>query len=331
MLYVALFAMLALPQAAMSGQAARAWLDKMTHAVESLNYEGTFVFMRGDKVDTMHIIHARNEEGVRERLVSLTGEAREIIRDQGVLTCVWPHKNSVVVENARTQYGIATPIPADTEAFDNYYRFRVAGSDRIAGRRCRKIAIKPKDDLRYGHRLCIAEGSGILLRSVMLNPEGIPIEKVMFTSIRLRETIPDQRFEPTMIEEDYVWHRVDVRYQPSKLEPDPSWQIECVPTGFEMISNSKRVIAASPEPVQHMILTDGLASVSVFIANPQDPTSVFEGTTHSGALNAYARSVNDHQVTVVGEVPEETVRMIAQSIVYRPDRRASGDRRNYHR
>lgn len=317
---VALFAVLALPAAAWSDQDAKAWLDKMTGAMESLNYEGTFIFMHGDQVDTMHIVHERTEEGVRERLVSLTGEAREIIRDHGVLTCVWPHKDSVVVEKKSAKHVLPATIPAGIDELDEYYRFEVAGDDRIAGNACRDIAILPKDDLRYGHRLCVAEDSGMLLRSVLLSPAGTPIEKVMFTSITLRESIPDRRFEPTMIEENDVWQRVGIRTEPFELEPDPGWHIEWMPPGFEMTDNAKRVIAASPQPVQHMILTDGLASVSVFVAKPQERSALFEGITRSGALNAFARKLKGYQITVVGEVPEETVRMVGQSIVYRAGR-----------
>jgi sigma-E factor negative regulatory protein RseB len=317
MWYVALFTILALPQAAWSDQAAKAWLDKMSEAVESLSYEGTFIFMHGDQVDTLRIVHERTEQGIREHLISLTGEAREFIRDQGQLTCVWPHQNSVVVESTRAQHGIPASIPTDIREVSDHYGFEVAGSDRIAGLACRDIAILPKDDLRYGHRLCVAEESGMLLRSVMLNSAGIPIEEVMFTSINLRESIPDRRFEPQLIEEGYVWQRVGTQQQFTDFEPDPAWRIERMPPGFELTGNTKRVIAANPDPVQHMILSDGLASVSVFIAKPQDRTALFEGTTHSGALNAFGRSVDGYQITVVGEVPEETVKMIALSLIRR--------------
>jgi sigma-E factor negative regulatory protein RseB len=39
----------------------------------------------------------------------------------------------------------------------------------------------------------------------------------------------------------------------------------------------------------------------------------------SGALNAFARSLGDFQITVVGEVPPDTVKMIGKSIVYQPN------------
>jgi sigma-E factor negative regulatory protein RseB len=316
MRYVALIAVLMLPQVAWSQQGVEPLLKKMTHAVQSLNYTGTFVFMRGDVVDTMRIIHGRDDQGVRERLISLTGEAREFIRDQGLLTCVWPHRRAVVVENTRD----SRTIPTDTDSLDDYYRFEVEGMERIAGSACRSIAIKPKDALRYGQWLCVAKDSGIPLGSAMLNASGAPVEKVMFTSINLLKTIPDWRFEPTMIEEHFIWQKVGAGIQPYRLTPDPGWRIKRIPPGFKVTDNSKRVIAGSPEPVQHLILSDGLASVSVFIANPEDRSALVEGITRSGALNAFAREVNDYQITVVGDVPEETVEMIGQSIVYRRER-----------
>jgi sigma-E factor negative regulatory protein RseB len=319
MRYLALLAVLALPQLAWSGQSPKAWLEKMTRAVHSLSYEGTFVFMHGDRVDTMHIVHGHDQDGVKERLTALTGQARELIRAEGVLTCVRPQEDSVTVEKIPARHVYPGAIPVNTEGLEAYYQFQFAGRDRIAGTPCRVIAIEPQDDLRYGHRLCIAEDSGLLLRSIMLTPGGRPIEEVMFTSIRLRENIPDARFEPTMIEDDYVQRTTAGRYSAIELKVDPGWRIERMPPGFEVTDRAKRVMMASPQPVQHMILTDGLASVSVFIAKPQDAKALFEGTTRSGALNAFARKLNGHQITVVGEVPAETVKMIGQSIVYRPE------------
>ncbi len=319
MWYVALFAILALPSAAEASQGAKTWLDKMSSAVERLSYEGTFIFMHGGQVDTMRIVHERTEEGVREHLIALTGEAREFIRDKGELTCVWPHQNSVVVENARAQHGIPASIPTDTDQLDDYYRFKVVGSDRIAGLICYEVAILPRDQLRYGHRLCVAEDSGMLLRSVMLDAAHIPIEEVMFTSIKLRDSIPDHQFEPVMIEKDDVWHRTEDDLVAANLKPDPDWRIGRMPPGFEVTGNMKRIIAANPDPVQHMILSDGLASVSVFIAKPRSPAAIFEGLTRSGALNAFGRSLEGYQITVVGEVPERTVRMIGLSVRHRPN------------
>ena len=67
--------------------------------------------------------------------------------------------------------------------------------------------------------------------------------------------------------------------------------------------------------VDHMIFSDGLASVSVFIEAVKENEKSFVGVSRRGAVNVYGGLLNGHQVTVVGEVPTATVKSIGQSIV----------------
>ena len=313
----ALYCLLVFPLSGWANQEAKFWLDKMSTAVESLNYEGTFVFVHDDVVETMRIIHGSYQGGVKERLISLTGEAREVIRDEELLTCIWPRSNVVVVEKSRTRYGIPTMIPEHIEGLSEHYDLLVTGKSRIAGHDCKVVAIRPKDNYRYGYRLCIAENTGMLLKSEMFDPKNRLIEQVVFTDIHFPSSIPEYSFDPSISDKGYVWHKVPSRKHVSSLHPDLAWHIGELPPGFKLSENVKRPIAASAQPVQHMIVTDGLATVSVFIAKPDAVNQVFSGTMGRGALHAHALNLNSHQITVVGEVPESTVKMIGQSIVYK--------------
>ncbi len=297
-----------------SDQDAKEWLAKMIQAVESLNYEGTFVFMHGEDIEVMHIVHANDGHAVRERLVSLNGEAREVIREQDVLTCVWPSSNFVMVETSRTRHGLPVKIPVDLEKLDEQYRLTLSGRDRIAGRNCIFAEIVPMDEFRYGYRLCIDEVSGMLLKSVMLTPDGQPIERVMFTSIEFLETVPINQFRFHYMEKGFVWQTMDTDNTVLLQDPDPSWHITTKPPGFRVNENIVRPIAASSRPVQHIILSDGLASVSVFIAEGDTHKSAHQGAWRKGAMNAYTRMLDDHNITVVGEVPDKTVELIGNSI-----------------
>ena len=311
---LALVSLLAWSLALAADQDAKNWLSKMMHAVESLNYEGTFVFMHGEDMEVMHIVHGNDGHGVRERLVSLNGEAREIIREQDVLTCVWPGSHFVVVETSRTRHGLPVKIPADLDKLDDHYQLELSGTDRIAGRDCLYADIKPRDAFRYGYRLCIDEDSGMLLKSVMLTPDGKPIERVMFTSIQLLDSVPVTQFKFHLMDKGFTWHTMDTENAVFQQNPDPSWHITTKPPGFSIYENIIRPIAASSQPVQHIILSDGLASVSVFIAHWDTQKSTHKGAWHKGAMNAYSRVLDDHHITVVGEVPNKTVELIGQSI-----------------
>jgi len=294
------------------------WLKLMISSMQSRNYEGTFVYMHGDRVQTMHIVHAAGAKGQRERLLSLTGEAREIIRDHDKLTCIWPGMKSVVMEPRRNRIAFPATLPADAERTARYYDFENRGIRRVAGRHCQVVAILPQDDYRYGYRFCIDQEKGIPLTSEMLDLDGEAIERVMFTSISFPDAIPDSRFNPSRLRDDYEVYRAAEAAAPEALSPEPGWRVAETPPGFRMRVNTKRMMAASDSPVQHMIFTDGLASVSVFIAEPRAPDALEEGLTHSGAMHAYATAVDSHQITVMGEVPRATVEMIGGSVTYDP-------------
>ena len=68
----------------LSGQAtaqqARDWLERMNRAVEELNYRGTFVHVLDGTPETLHIVHRHADGQSGERILSLDGARREIVR-----------------------------------------------------------------------------------------------------------------------------------------------------------------------------------------------------------------------------------------------------------
>ncbi|HDP89046.1 MAG TPA: transcriptional regulator [Thioalkalivibrio sp.] len=308
-LVVLIFALF--PALAFATDDARQWLDRMSHAVQSLSYEGTFVYSHDGRMETMQIVHALGPDGPRERLVSLSGEAREMIRDHGVLTCIWPGSRSVVVEPARSSKGLARPMQGQGAPIEDNYALSVSDRKRVAGLDCRLVEVRPRDAYRFGYRLCIAEDNAMLLKSTMLDEAGKPIEQLMFTSIAFDEVIAPERFNSPQVE-------ATPRPEPvSGNHPvDQGWQFSSLPPGFALQSVVSRPMHEGGEPVQQMIISDGLASVSVFIADPKADDQYYQGVTGTGALHAFARVVDGRQVTVVGEVPEVTVRLIGDALVY---------------
>jgi sigma-E factor negative regulatory protein RseB len=57
-----------------------------------------------------------------------------------------------------------------------------------------------------------------------------------------------------------------------------------------------------------------MASVSVFVEDSLPENTGLDGFSSMGALNAFGQPIKGHHVTVIGEVPEATVRLIAESI-----------------
>lgn len=293
-------------------------MTKMLNVADQINYRGTFVFMHDGQLESMKILHGSSAGGVKERLTALSGEPREVLRDQETVTCVWPNKKLVTVEPSSSDHGIPTIIPKELESIENNYRVKVGPTKRIAGQNCRLVAIRPIDYFRYGYELCIQPQTGMLLRSKMFHPRGGLLEEVMFTSLQYLDYIDAQEFEPVNDVEGYTWRKPndDAQYSEYSGESDNSWRVSKLPPGFSVSKISRRLMSTSDEPVQHMIVSDGFAAVSVFIIKPRELNRVHEGRSRHGAINTFSRGFNDHQITVLGEVPNATVEMIGTSIMY---------------
>ncbi len=293
------------------------WLERMGEAMQSLDYTGTFIYVRGEEMETMQVIHRTSADGEQERLIALTGEAREVIRGRDVLTCVWPGSRVAYIEPRRQRTALPVRLPVDGAELAPYYHSGLGPRSRIAGRFCQLVELVPQDAYRYGYRLCIDNETQLLLLSEMRSQDNELIEKVQFTSLHLPERIADSALESVLIQEDFTVVRVDSADSPDLL-PDPRWRIGKLPPGFGLHHNSKRMMPGSEEPVQHMIVSDGLASVSVFIANDAADWMQHEhrGTTHAGPVNAYRSAVAGHSVVALGEVPTLTVEMIGRAIQF---------------
>jgi sigma-E factor negative regulatory protein RseB len=81
-----------------------------------------------------------------------------------------------------------------------------------------------------------------------------------------------------------------------------------------MRNHKLQTMVESDVPVSHMVYSDGLAMVSVFVEKLKARSLSIQGFSSMGAVNAFSRVAENHQITVVGEVPIPMVRKIASSV-----------------
>jgi sigma-E factor negative regulatory protein RseB len=292
------------------------WIQKMSHAMQQLSYQGRFVYMHDGQMESMSIVHVKDELGNRERLVSLNGEAREILRDNKNLTCIWPLSKQVVVDQAK-QTNKVSPIwiPEDVTRLSKFYEFKMSGYDRIADHEAVIVSISPKDGYRYGMKIWLDEDSALLVQSLVIDGEGDNVEQVMFTDLTLLDSVQQKAFSVLpQIDDSYTMIRSHEGADGKRLSSDDKWQLEAIPDGFWLESSFRKKMSTSDDFTQQMIFTDGMASVSVFIeyANGQQ----LSGESSMGAVNAYGKRYKEFTITAIGEVPAVTVRKMAESVVY---------------
>lgn len=299
---------------------ARDWLDEMSSALQTLDYDGIFVYLHDDKLEAMRIIHRMDPGGQRERLVSLTGSAREVLRDDKSVTCIMPDNKSVMIGQSRPRQPFPV-VPRDLDSVSPYYALEDVGDDRMAGHTARVIAITPRDSFRYGYRFWIDKNTRMLLKSDMTGVDGKPIEQVMFTRLVIGTDIPADDLQPSLTGDGYAWHRQEDihRSADNSVSGEPGWAVAKLPDGFRLTDFQHKRMREGRGDAEHMVFTDGLATVSVYVEQSSAERPGFIGLSSMGAMNAYRAMLDGSQVTVVGEVPAATVEMIATSVERRAE------------
>ncbi|MGI9228460.1 MAG: MucB/RseB C-terminal domain-containing protein [Gammaproteobacteria bacterium] len=293
--------------------AAEDLLREMTAALRELNYDGVFIYRYGRSTDTLRVLHKSDPHtGVQERLVSLSGTPREVLRNNHSVTCIFPDKELVLVEKSRGHDLLGSHIPESAAAIKDFYRMAITGHSRIAGHAAWLLTISPLDQYRYGYQMWIAKNSKLLLKSILYNKSGYPLEEIIFTKLDVLPEIPDSHLQPAIQTNQFTWKHSADRLPTGTSQSIP-WRINWLPPGFTVHSYEKQLGHTSPE---HIVLTDGLAVVSVFIEKT-GPHRNINGPVRAGALNAFARLMRGYKVTAIGEVPPATVQRMAGSIVSR--------------
>jgi sigma-E factor negative regulatory protein RseB len=303
--------------ASASPEEAKQWLERMTEALATKNYVGLLTHSTPSQSESMRIVHRVEDGASLERLVSLDGSGREIIRTRHEVHAYLPDRRVVLVEPRSDDGSLLKALPSPGARLDAFYDLDVRKGNKLLGRDVQVVDIKSRDRYRYGYRLWLDEKTAMPLRSLVSDGNGRPVEQISFTSLELLKHIPDKDVEPSVDATGFQWIRTGRRL--AALPPPPvtgaGWRPLRLPPGFRLVASRLQVLPGSPVPAQHLIFSDGMAAISIFI----EPSSA-SGTTppessNMGSANAYSTSIQGHVVTAVGEVPADTVREVATSVV----------------
>ena len=293
-----------------------ALLKKMASASRRLNYSGTFVYQHSGQNETSRIVHFVNPAGGEfEKLETLDGPAREVIRTNDQVTCYLPDTKTVLIEK-RSSRRFPALLPEQLSGVADNYVVSVTGMDRVAGYDCRVVLLEPKDKLRYGHQFCAEAGSGLPLRSRTLSEKKQLLEAFAFTELRIGGSFSRDQVKSRYAARSKEWKVDHSALAITDVPADTGWSLTRQPTGFKKLTELKRSIAGRAGMVSHIVYSDGLAAVSVFI-EPLPKARPARSLSHQGAVNIYIRPIADHMVTVLGEAPAATVMQIANSLEFR--------------
>ncbi len=287
-------------------------LKKISAAAYQVTYQGTFIFQRDGRIESTRIYHLVDQNGEHEKLVRLDGPAREIICDDGQMTFYYPDQKSMTMErHAVARRGFPALLPDQLQTLSDNYLLEDDGRERLAGYDSRILLLTPKDGFRYGHKLWIDSATNLLLKAAMISGENDIIEQFAFTYVKIGGNIDRNLLKPSL------------PVKAPRLQSDPrqdsfqsGWGVENLPPGFRKIAEMKRMFRGKNYPVTHLVYSDGIVAVSVFIEPLTPGTRPMQGVASRGAVNLYVHPADQYQITVVGETPEITVRQIGDSVVH---------------
>lgn len=322
-------------RAADGGASPREWLERMDSALATRNYDGTFMHVSDGRVETMRIVHQVRPGRVTERLLSLDGSGREFVRNNEELTCYLPDRNQILVEPRQAHGPFIGTLPKPGGTMDQSYELVTLPEGRVLGRTVHGIAVNPRDQFRFGYRLWLDEQTAMPLKSQLFDASGRVIEQIQFAHLDMPDSIPDSALVPSI---PLTGMQV-VRHGTQDEAPATAGAFRAIelPPGFQLTMAGKRVLAGGGEPVLHLVYSDGLATVSVFVESGQAPGSapppgpglrasvsaggpppqvevMHESLARVGSGFAFSTVVQGHEVTAIGEVPAQTVEFIARSV-----------------
>jgi len=301
---------------AAEGQSKLDWLKTIAFAGHQTDYSGVFIYQYGSHVETSRIAHVTTTESEYERLESLDGPKREIIRHHGQVWCYSNHK-MVQMDSHQAKGSFPSLLPDQISRLSENYQVKDAGTGRVAGYNTQIILFQPKDNLRYVHKIWVHTDSGLLLKSEVLNDRDQVVEQYTFTELKIGAGVDRSWIASSSALGATISGKEKQPLNMAGGKPfNSGWVVDFLPPGFKKTMEILRPMHGKHAPVTQLVFSDGLSAISVFIEPADSDDDDNDGLSNRGAVNLYHKVVNKTLLNVVGEVPPLTVMQVLDSVRY---------------
>lgn len=291
------------------------WLQTVSAAARSLNYSGVFITQRGDEISTSSLVHYVLPQGHFERIETLDGQRRIMVSLNDEVRTSWPDYRLTLIDNQAGQASFPRLLKTTDGEVDRNYRLERGGLQRCAGFECRVSTLLPRDDLRWGYRLWSLRDSQLLVKAQTLDAAGHVINQVAFTELKVN-VAPRQSLVRDSLHQPPGYAVEQMKVVPVSLQSQ-GWALSSQVPGFKTVGVFRRSmsVGSKPSEVLQWLLSDGLASVSIFVQSAADLSEPVAPEQRVGGTLALSRRIGDSWLTVMGAVPERTLRRISEAIV----------------
>jgi len=271
------------------------WLNRAAAAAKQQNYSGIYVYHQGEHVEVLRVLHRLDASGEQEKVEVLDGPPRQFLRINNDVYCHLQDGKSVRLERNTSRRFFPALLPADPARLLDYYDVKLGGTERVAGRLCQMVTLEPRDGYRYAYNLWLDKQTGLPLKSRIVNSNGGVVSMFVFSEIQIGKAPDSQLFRNDL---------AGKRIQKASLDTpvDIAWSVT-PPPGYAQVQTAVRPLPGKKMPVTHLIFSDGLSVLSLFVEPVEPGVQRLRGLSAEGAIGAYAREVDGYSVTTMGEVP----------------------------
>jgi sigma-E factor negative regulatory protein RseB len=289
---------------------AQAWLTKMSHATQSLNYSITFVLLKPE-VDSQPYLwrHGVNADGIEmEELNLLNGAGKKALRVGKTVSYFEPNVPPYSLLSSVVNGPFPSQFFRNPEKLFIGYDFVMVGRSRISGRPAQQIRIISKDKTRYGLNVWLDQETGLLLKMNMFNLKNQLLEQIQVTGLQVTEQ-PDPFF--SKIEASMLPEAVSI--EQNKLSRSP-WKVTYLPVGMTMVKRELRRLPITAEMVEYVMLSDGLVDISLYLQESGETKASGNIVGTSQADTLFTVQSGPLNITIIGKIPAATANAIASSI-----------------
>lgn len=303
------------PTLAENGAAAWEWLQRMNTAVRMTNYAGSAVLNSGGRSETLQVVH-RYQDGVEsERVTSLSGELREVLRGDGIVRVGLPERGIQIIEEDPGRGLLPTLGESARDSLAQHYNVWLhTKRGRVAGRTTRELRIEARDQWRWGYRIQIDADNAMPLHLEVRNADQMVLEKIEFVTVEFPDMLSDSLMQAQIDLSELELVRAGDATKKHSMDLLGAWQIVEPPPGFRLTSRTWAQIPGGSEAVAHWVYSDGLASVSIYASPVHRDAKVPDAGVSSGAVSTVRKMSGSVLVTAMGEVPMQTVKRFGESL-----------------
>ncbi|HIP76105.1 MAG TPA: transcriptional regulator [Psychromonas hadalis] len=283
-------------------------LMAMQQAYQHKNYELIYIDTHQEQLEPKQLLHGVFDGKEARYFRLLNGLMHESLQFDGKTSYFRQGGDSYSLEAEHDLSVFSNVAYFDFSAGQNFYDYKVVGSDRIAGKQAITIKMTATDNKRYHYLIWLDLKSDLPLKLETLDQKNRVLEQTMVISLVVSKQ-PNPWLAKVVtkkLPETTVISRIN-------SQKKSQWKLNAIPAGFRVIKEDQhKVSAQDKQDSTYILLSDDLTSVSIYISSLK--ASMKAKTLQRGALTVYSGKRKGAEVTVIGNVSREMAVALADSI-----------------